>query len=324
MEKNWKIVATAVTFGKFYKEPVKRLQEAGCEVLLNPFGRPFTKEEMVEYAHDADAIILGNDKVPADVMDRFANMKIIAKHGVGVDAIDKDKAREMGIIVTNAPATNKEEVADCALGFILMLARDYFKIIRETKDKEWNKYPGISLYRKTIGIIGVGNIGLATAKRAAGFSMKILGVDIVERDEAKSVGVEYVGLPELLAQSDFISLHVPLTDKTYHLLGEKEFSQMKKGAILVNTARSKCVDPAALTTALKAGALTGYATDVYDFEPPAWQPYFDFPNVLLTPHIAGTTYDSNKRMGDTAVDNVLAVKAGKTPPNLITEGGKSA
>lgn len=323
MEKKWKVVSTAVTFGRFYKETVKRLEQAGCEVTLNPFGRPFTKEEMIKYASDADALIVGNDKVPGDVIEHFTNMKIIAKHGVGVDAIDKDKAHEMGIIVTNAPGTNKEEVADCAMGFILMLARDYYRAIRETKNKKWIKRPGISLYKKTIGIIGIGNIGLATVKRATGFSMRILGYDIVERDAAKALGVEYVSLSDLLSQSNFISLHVPLNEGTYHILGKEQFKMMRKGTILVNTARSKCIDPDALTEALKDGTLLGYATDVYDSEPPVWQPYFDFPNVLMTPHEAGTTYDSNRRMGTTAVDNVLAVKRGETPPNLVTEGGKS-
>ncbi|MDF2674619.1 MAG: phosphoglycerate dehydrogenase [Clostridiales bacterium] len=323
MEKKWKVVATAVTFGRFHKGTVKRLEDEGCEVILNPFGRPFTKEELISYASDADALIVGNDKVPGDVIEHFKNMRIIAKHGVGVDAIDKDKAHEMGIIVTNAPGTNKEEVADCAMGFLLMLARDYYRTVRETKNKEWIKHPGTSLYNKTIGVIGIGNIGLATVKRATGFSMRILGYDILERDEAKVMGTEYVSLPELLSQSDFISLHVPLNEGTYHILGEEQFKMMKKDTILVNTARSKCIDPDALTKALQDGTLLGYAMDVYDFEPPAWQPYFDFPNVIMTPHVAGTTYDSNFRMGSTAVNNVLAVKHGVTPPNLILEGGKS-
>ncbi|MCH3965105.1 MAG: phosphoglycerate dehydrogenase [Clostridium sp.] len=317
MKNEWKVVATAVSFGKFYKQPVERLEKAGCKVILNPFGRPFTKAEMIEYASDADALIVGNDKVPGDVIDHFTKMKVIAKHGVGVDAIDKEKAHDMGIIVTNAPGTNKEEVADCAMGFILMIARDYYRAIRETKNKEWIKRPGISLYKKTIGIIGIGNIGLATVKRATGFSMRILGYDIVERDAAKTLGVEYVDLPELLSQSDFISLHVPLNEGTYKILSKNQFDMMKKGAILVNTARSKCIDSNALMNALKDGKLLGYATDVYDSEPPEWQPYFDFPNVLMTPHEAGTTYDSNRRMGSTAVDNVLSVKSGKVPPNLI-------
>ncbi len=323
MEK-WKVAATAVTFGKFYKGSVRRLEEAGCEVFLNPYGRPLTNEEMIEFAKDAEALIVGNDKVPAEVIAYFKNMKVIAKHGVGVDAIDRDKAKEMGILVTNAPGTNKEEVADCAMGFLLMLARDFYKIIGETKAKKWIKYPGYSMQGKKMGIIGIGNIGTAFAERAAGFRMKILGYDIVERDRAKELGVEYVGLETLLRESDYISLHVPLNRETYHLLGENQFKLMKKGVVLINTARSKCVDHEALTKALKEGILLGYATDVYDSEPPVWHSYFDFPNVLLTPHIAGTTYDSNKRMGDTAAENVIAVKKGITPPNLILEGGKSS
>lgn len=322
MEK-WKVAATAVTFGKFYHGSVERLEEAGCEVKLNPYGRPLTNEEMIEFAKDADALIVGNDKVPANVIEKFEHMKIIAKHGVGVDAIDKDQAHKQGIIVTNAPGTNKWEVADCAMGFLLMIARDFYKMVHETKSKEWIKYPGISMRNKTVGVIGIGNIGTAFVERAAGFGMRILGYDIVERECVKELGVTYVDLETLLKESDFISLHVPLNNETYHIIDKSAFNCMKKGTILVNTARSKCVDPEALEKALQDGTLLGYATDVYDSEPPVWYPFFDFPNVLMTPHIAGTTYDSNRRMGDTAVDNVIAVKKGETPPNLILEGGAS-
>ena len=194
MEK-WSVAATAVTFGRFYKGSVERLEEAGCEVKLNPYGRPLTSEEMVEFAKDADALIVGNDKVPAEVIAQFDYMKVIAKHGVGVDAIDKDQAHKMGIIVTNAPGTNKEEVADCAMGFLLMIARDFYKMVQETKSKEWIKYPGISMRGKKMGVIGIGNIGTAFVERAVGFGMGILGYDIVERDRAKELGVTFFIMP---------------------------------------------------------------------------------------------------------------------------------
>lgn len=313
----WKVVASAVTFGTFNKETVKRLEEADCEVKLNPFGRPLNSEEMLVFAKDADAIILGNDKLPREVMSRLCNLKIIAKHGVGVDAIDRTCAHEMGIVVTNAPATNSEEVADLAFGFILDIARVLNRTENETRNRQWLKYPGISLYQKTIGIIGVGNIGLATAKRATGFSMKILGVDLVEREEAKIIGVQYVDLNTLLRESDIISLHVPLNDGTMQMIGDNEFNLMKQNVILVNTARSKCINHESLDRALLSGKLFGFASDVFDYEPPAWQPYFDYSNVLLTTHIGGTTFESNRRMGNKAVDNVLAVKVEENPPNLI-------
>lgn len=313
----WKVVASAVTFGTCNKETIQRLIEAECEVVLNPYGRPLKSEEMIDFAKDADALILGNDKVPQEVMQHLPQLKIIAKHGVGVDAIDRKCAHEMGILVSNAPATNKEEVADLAFGFILDVARVLNLTENQTKAKKWVKYPGISLYQKTIGIIGVGNIGMATAKRATGFSMNILGVDLVERAEAKAIGVRYVDLETLLRESDIISLHVPLNEGTLNLLDEHEFHCMKQNVILVNTARSMCINHEALNKALISGKLFGFASDVFDYEPPCWQPYFDYTNVLITPHIGGATLQSNGRMGHKAVDNVLAAKVGKIPPNLI-------
>lgn len=321
---HWKVAGTAVTFGTYYEGSVRRLEEAGCEVRLNPYGRPLTNEEMVEFAGDCDALIVGNDKVPAEVIKRFTNMKVIAKHGVGVDAIDKDQAKRQGILVTNAPGTNKDEVADAAMCLVLMVARDFHTLNAHTKNRKWVKYPGVDVVGKTIGVIGAGNIGTAFVRRCTGFTDKILVNDLVERDEVRAMGARYVSKDEIYSQCDIISLHVPLDESTFHLVDAEAFSRMRPGTILVNTARSKCVEVDALTQALKDGTLRGYGVDVYDFEPPAWHEFFDLPNVIMTPHVAGTTFESNRRMGDTAVDNVLAVKQGRVPPNLITFGGASA
>ena len=321
---HWKVAGTAVTFGNYYKGSVERLEAAGCEVKLNPYGRPLTNEEMIEFANDCDALIVGNDKVPANVIEHFTKMKVIAKHGVGVDAIDKDQAKRQGILVTNAPGTNKDEVADAAMCLALMLARDFHTLNAHTKNHEWVKYPGVDVVDKTIGVIGAGNIGTAFVRRCTGFTDKILVNDLVEREEVRAMGARYVSKDEIYASCDIISLHVPLDESTFHLVGEEAFAKMRPGTILVNTARSKVVEVEPLTRALKDGTLRGYGVDVYDFEPPAWHEFFDLPNVILTPHVAGTTYESNRRMGDTAVDNVLAVKRGEVPPNLITFGGASA
>ncbi|AEF16990.1 Glyoxylate reductase [Thermoanaerobacterium xylanolyticum LX-11] len=316
--KKWKVVATAVTFGKINKEPLKRLEEFGCEVILNPFGRPLTNEEMIEYASDADALIVGNDKVTSNVIENCKNLKVIAKHGVGVDGIDIKTANRLGIIVTNAPASNNQEVADLAFGLLIMLARGLYQANYDTKAGRWIKPTGISLYKKIIGIVGLGAIGTAAAKRAKGFDMNILGYDIKENPSALEIGVKYVALEELLSKSDFVTLHLPLTNNTLNILNADRLKIIKKGAILVNTARSQLIDYDALYKSLVDGTLKGYATDVYDFEPPAHLPLFDLPNVILTPHIGGTTIESNRRMGDTAVDNVIAVLKGQTPPNIVT------
>jgi D-3-phosphoglycerate dehydrogenase len=320
--KGWKVVGTAVTFGKVNMEPVNRLKQMGCEVLTNEFGRPFTNEEFVKIAGDADAIIVGNDKVPGSVIRQLKNLKIIAKHGVGIDSIDIKTANELGIVVTNAPGTNSQEVADLAFGMIHMLARWLHTVNSTTKEGQWYKPMGMGLYNKTIGIIGVGKIGTAVAKRATGYDMNILGFDLVQRPEARALGVCYTGLEELISKSDIVSLHVPLTEKTRNMLNGDRFKFIKRGTILINTARSQLLDNDALFCALTDGTLRGYAADVYDYEPPAPKPFFALDNVVLTPHIGGTCIESNLRMGNTAVDNVIAVMEGRIPPNLVQEGSK--
>ncbi len=318
MTKKWKVLATAVTFGKVNKQPKERLEAIGCEVVTNPFGRPFTLEEFAQYGADADALIVGNDKVTAEVIARCPKLKIIAKHGIGVDGIDIKVANAKGITVTNAPGTNSQEVADLAIGFMIMLGRGLYPANRDTKDGKWIKPMGVSMYEKTVGIIGTGTIGRALASRAGGFKMNILGYDLFENDEAKKYGVKYVSLDELLEKSDYVSLHLPLTSETNNILSAEKINKMKKGAILVNTARRQLVDYDALYKALQSGLLRGYATDVYDAEPPKHIPLFDLENVLLSPHLGGTTLESNRRMGDTAVDNVIAVLKGEKAPNVIT------
>ena len=314
----WKVVATAVTFAKASPEPIQRLEAAGCEVVTNHFGRPFTEAELIEAVRDADALICGNDKVPGSVIRAGKHLKIVAKHGVGYDAIDRKTAAELGVTVTNAPGVNSQEVADLAFGLLHMLARGLHIANNATKRDEWIKPMGQGLWGKTIGIIGVGQIGTATAHRATGYNMEILGHDLVERPEALKLGVKYTGLEDLLRRSDFISLHLPLTSLTKNILNAERLDLFKPGALFINTARYGLLDTEALYERLKTGRIGGYGLDVYEFEPPAHHPMFDLDNVVLTPHLGGTCRESNVRMGNTAVDNVLAVFEGRTPPNLIT------
>ncbi|WP_213818243.1 phosphoglycerate dehydrogenase [Garciella nitratireducens] len=315
--KKWKVLATAVTFGKINKQPLERLEENGCKVITNPFGRPFTEGEFIKYGHDADAIIVGNDKVTADIIEKCTNLKVIAKHGVGVDAIDIQTANEYGIVVTYAPGSNAEEVADLTFGLMINLARGIISGNEDTKAGRWTKPMGRSFYKKTIGILGLGSIGLACARRGKGFGMNILGYDIIQNLKAMELGVQYVSLKDLLQKSDYITLHLPLTDQTKNILNKENLSLVKKDVVIVNTARSQLVDYNALYERLTNGTVRGYATDVYDLEPPKHLPLFDLSNVILTPHIGGTTVESNRRMGETAVDNVLAVLKGEQVPNEV-------
>jgi D-3-phosphoglycerate dehydrogenase len=314
----WIVVSTAVTFGRSATQPVRRLEDAGCEVRLNPYGRPLDKEELIEFAHDADAIILGNDQLPASVIKRLKKLKVIARYGVGFDGVDLAEARDQGIVVTYAPATNREETADFTFGLILDLERHISRMVMDTRAGGWKKYTGTSLYGKTIGIIGVGQIGTAVARRALGFGMDILGYDIVQRNEAAVYGVVYTTLNDLLRRSDIVTIHLPLDESTRNLIGSRELRLIKPGSILINTARAGIVRHGALDKALRDGRLAGFAIDVFSKEPPEHQPYYDYDNVLVTPHVAGNTYESSQRMGNVVVDNILSVKEGVEPPDPVT------
>lgn len=245
-------------------------------------------------------------------------LKLIARHGTGIDSIAYVEARSCGIVITNAPGTNSEETADLTFGIILDLERNISLMHAELKSGIWKKRAGHSLYGKTIGIIGVGAIGQAVARRAMGFGMDILGNDIVQRPEAARTGLIFTSLNELLRKSDIVTLHVPLTGATRNLIGAKELRMMREDAILVNTSRWGIIRKEALEKALQSGQLMGYATDVHEQEPGPAPSFADLPNVLVTPHAGSATYETNLRMGMTVADNIIAVKNGVTPPNLVT------
>lgn len=312
------VASCAVTFGIFNKVPVERLEDAGCEVRLNPYGRPLTPAEIVEHAKDADVIILGNDRLDSATIGKLPNLKLVVRHGAGLDNIDFSELGKRDITVANTPGANKEETADLTLALILDLARMVTQSINQLKGGVWNKIPGRTLYGKTIGIIGVGAIGMAVASRAMGFGMDILGNDIVQRDEAARFGLLYTSLNELLSASDVVTIHAPLTSATKNLIGARELKRMKPGALLINTARAGVVREAALEKALMSGHLGGYAVDVYAKEPPDPTSYMSLPNVLTTPHIGSSTMEANLRMGDMAVDNILAFMNGAVLPNKVT------
>lgn len=312
------VASCAVTFGIFNKVPVERLEDAGCEVRLNPYGRPLTPAEIVEHAKDADVIILGNDRLDSATIGKLPNLKLVVRHGAGLDNIDFSELGKRDITVANTPGANKEETADLTFALILDLARMVTQSINQLKGGVWNKIPGRTLYGKTIGIIGVGAIGMAVASRAMGFGMDILGNDIVQRDEAARFGLLYTSLNELLSASDVVTIHAPLTSATKNLIGARELKRMKPGALLINTARAGVVREAALEKALMSGHLGGYAVDVYAKEPPDPTSYMSFPNVLTTPHIGSSTMEANLRMGDMAVDNILAFMNGAVLPNKVT------
>lgn len=318
MSEAFVVASCAATFGIFNDEPVRRLEAAGCEVRINPYGRPLTSSEIVEHASGAQALVLGNDRLDSATIERLPDLRLVVRHGAGFDNLDFEELTRRNIMVANTPSVNSESTADLTFALILDLSRLLTQTINQLNDGLWNKIPGHSLYGKTIGIIGVGAIGMAVARRAMGFGMDILGTDIVQRDEAARYGLLYTSLNELLASSDVVTIHAPLTSATKNLLGAREFRRMKEGALLINTARAGIVRATALEKALLSGHLGGYAVDVYEHEPPQRLEIYDLPNVLTTPHIGSATFETNLRMGMAVADNIIAFKDGLVPPNRVT------
>ena len=311
------ILVTSLSFSKYSGEPKKILEDNGFTLIWNEKNRPLKEEEMLDLlvrVRPVFALVVGVDPVTERIMDAAPELKVIAKHGVGVDNIDLAAAHKRGIIVTNTPGANNQAVADLVWGLILSAARDIPKADYTTRRGRWDRFIGCEVWGKTIGIIGVGQIGLAVAKRARGFNMRILGYDPVPNlGAAMEIGIEYTSLENLLKESDIVSLHAPLNSETYHLIDEQKLRLMKNSAILVNTARGDLVDEEALYRALKNGWIKAAALDVFSREPLLDSPLVELENVILTPHIGAYTYEANYRMGVAAAKSIVQVFKGEKP-----------
>ncbi|MBC7128809.1 MAG: D-glycerate dehydrogenase [Thermoplasmatales archaeon] len=308
----------------------RRLPDEGMELLkgheieIYEGDTPPSKEEIIEGVRGKDALIcLLTDKIDAEVMENGKNLKVIANYAVGIDNIDIAEATKRGIFVTNTPGVLTETVADLAWALMMAIARRIVEgdeFMRQKKFKGWAPMLllGRDIYGKTLGVIGLGRIGKAFARRASGFSMKILYYSR-KRDEEfeKETGANFVSLKELLEESDFVSLHLPLTKETYHIIGEKELKMMKKTAYLINTSRGKCIDEKALIKALKEGWIGGAALDVYENEPEVSDEILSLKNVVLAPHVGSASYETRSRMAIMVAENVLSALNGKIPPQCL-------
>lgn len=294
-----------------------------CEVVLSP--EP-TLEALLRLAPEADAFIVRAGPCPRELMAAAPALKVIGKHGVGVDNIDIPAATELGIPVFSTPGTNAEAVAEMALALMLALARRLFDAHRVVTENRYltgrQAYLAVEMEGKTLGLVGVGRIGTILAKMcASAFDMRVVAFDpYVTVPPALPVGkIEMLSaLDDLLAVADFISVHVPLTPKTRGIIGAEQLAKMKRTAYLVNTSRGAVVDEAALAEALREGLIAGAGIDVFAQEPtPAEHPLFDLDNVILSPHIGGQTAESMQKMARAVVQGVLEVLHGGRPANLL-------
>jgi D-3-phosphoglycerate dehydrogenase len=316
-----RVLITGHTFRRTADGHDERLKAAGCELIVSPILRPATEGELIPLVADVDAVLASTDAFTRPVLEAASRLKIIARFGVGFDAIDVPAASDLGIWVTTTPGTNELSVADMALTMILNLARVFVPAVKSTRDGLWERPIGLELHEQRLGLIGFGRIGRQVAQRARAFGMDVVIFDVFKDEKAAAeLGCRYVPLDELLRTSDFISLHAPATAETRDIINKQTLSQMKPTAYLVNTARGELVNESDLADALKSERIAGAALDVFKSEPPeAGNPLIGLPNLLPLPHIAGLTEQSCRRMSKLSVDNILAALAGERPPHPVND-----
>lgn len=309
------------------KVPGKALEELQKvhEVVITQFDRPLTPQEIMEMGKDADAVLtLLTDRWTAEFMAHFPKLKILSNYAVGFDNIDVAAATKRGIVITNTSCNKvNESVAEFTWALILALSRrivEADEYARKGAYKGWEPhiFLGRDVYGKTLGIVGLGRIGAMVARRAKGFNMRVIYTKRDrDGDRERELGVEYLDLDGLLRKADYVSLHVPLTPETTHLMNTETLSKMKPTAFLINTSRGPVVDEHALAGALRAGKIAGAALDVHENEPSMNPELMQMENAILTPHIASATVEAREKMTEQAVDSILKILAGKKPDEQV-------
>ncbi len=315
-----------VTSDKIPKTGLDLLKNYTDDLIIFDDNIPETKK--LKYIVEADAILsLLRDKFPSDLIKQCKNLKVISNYAVGYDNIDIKAASELGVKVCNTPGVLTETTADLAFAIMLAAARKVCSsqaFLRKGKYHGWEPdlFLGYDVYGKTLGIIGAGKIGQAIARRATGFSMKILYYKRSRNiDFEKQTGAIYSDMDSILRLSDFISINTPLTDETYHMIDKKEFEIMRSNVIIVNTSRGATINEHALIEALKENRIAGCALDVFEFEPKVSDELLDFENIILTPHIGSASFETREKMAEMAADNIIKVLSSKHCENIVNDDG---
>lgn len=314
----------------------REIPERGLNMLYDAFGRDsvvvapqdgvISREKLLEGARGVDALLpILTDPIDAEVMDTAGpQLKVIANYAVGYNNVDVQAATERGIIVTNTPGVLTETTADTAFGLILAAARRFGESERVARAGRWNgwgplQFLGVDVYGRTLGIYGMGRIGQAVARRARGFDMRVIYVSNRRLDEhlEKELNATRVDMDTLLAESDIISLHVPLRPDTRHVFDAEAFRKMKKTAVLVNTARGPVVDEAALARALQEGEIFAAGLDVFEEEPKIHPELLKCENAVILPHIGSASHETRSRMSEIAATNIVNVLKGEKPITCV-------
>jgi len=304
-----KILITPRSFASISKNPMEMLEEKGYEIIKNETGKPINNKEMSVLIEDVDGIIIGIDDLNAGIIKQAHNLNVISKYGVGVDNID---------IKAATTQANIDAVADLTFALMLALDRRIPEADKETKAGNWKKFIGTSVWRKKLGVIGLGKIGRQVVKRARGFEMEILCYDIIQDEEfARQFSVRYVDLETLLKESDYITIHTPLNNATKGIIGYKELEMINENAFLINTSRGGIIDEKVLYDALKNNKIKGTALDSYKEEPLENSPLVELENIIMTSHNGAYTKEAINNMGIQAAQNLIDVLEGREPENRI-------
>jgi len=301
-----KIVVTSPSFSKNLNL-VMELKRFFPNVKVNEKGTLFKKDELIEFIGDAECLIVGLDKIDDEVLKKCSNLKIISKYGVGLDNVDLDSCKKRNIKIGWTGGVNKLSVAEMTLGFMLMLSRNLYETSNQLKNKTWNKNGGFQLSGKTIGIIGVGNIGKEVVRLLKPFKCQILVNDIIEQSEYYKEN-NLIELPrnEIFEKADIITIHTTLDNDTRNLVNLELLMKMKTSSYIINTARSGIIVENDLKDALKNNIIAGAALDVYVSEPPSDYELLSLSNLICTPHIGGNAIEAVEAMGMSAIKHVKA------------------
>lgn len=298
-----------------------------CDIEVNPEESPPTKEELEKRLQDKDALLcLVTERIDKEIIASGSRLKVISSISVGYEHIDVAEATKRGIYVTFTPGVLTDATADFAWSLIMATARRVAEADRYVRNGRWKiawgpmMFLGSEIYGRTLGILGLGRIGSAVVKRAKGFQMRLIYYDVIRapREREEELGIEYMPLENVLREADFVTIHVPLTPETRHLIGKDLLRLMKPSAHLINTSRGPVVDENALVLALREKWIAGAALDVFEQEPiDPRSPLLELDNVVLAPHIASATRESRYGMAGLAAENLISVLKGESPPNLV-------
>jgi len=316
----WKVLVSARTVDEVGQQALDLLRDSGCELEIPPGPRPLTSDSLLQLLKGHHAALAGLDQFDANVINSpgASDLQIISRWGVGYDSIDVPAATRNGIVVSFTPGLLNNAVADFTFALLLALARGVHRGHTVLNAGQWTPIWGRDVYGKTLGILGCGRIGRSVARRATGFEMRVIGHDINHDPAAEADGVRFVSFEELLAESDFLSLHAALTPENVGLMGAAALRQMKPTAYLINTARGSLVDENALVRALTEGWIAGAALDAFTVEPlPKGHPLLAAPNALLTPHLASYARETGEKVSHTAAQAIVDLKNGRKPKLVV-------